>query len=137
MKTLLTLLTILATTTAAQAATHCSLHQNNGDGLYDKELYNVEISFGQDDDTRTQFAYVKPDGSVTRLNWKEVQEKKDFSDLDQSTFFTFRMTSKESLAIGFGDIDVSRAEVRRLIASSNAEGKLVVWALDRFVAICE
>jgi hypothetical protein len=136
MKTLLTLLSILIAP-AAQAATRCTIYENNGDGFYQKELYQVEISFQDHDPSSSKFAYIKPDGSVVSLTWKEVQEKKDFSDVNLSTFFNFRMTSAaNTLTISFGDVDVSRKEVRRLISSSNAERKLVVWALDKYAASC-
>lgn len=126
----------LLASASAHAAAECSIYQNSGDGVYDLAKYEAPLPNMTEQD-ETQLIYIKPDGSVTALTWKEVKDKPDFSDLDRSTFFTFRLTNERDLSIGYGDVDISRQEVRRLIVSVQAENRAVLWAGHQFAVICE
>jgi hypothetical protein len=124
----------------SQAATVCKIVQNQKDGtVYDKEIYSVSMEPSDNPDD-TQFAYIFPDGSVKRLTWKEVQNKKSFADVNHTYFYTFRVSKYQSnpnsFEVGFGDVDVKRKNVRRLIALTDAEERVALWGVDRFLATC-
>ena len=115
----------------------CSLVASDpaNQNVYDIQLATISLSPSNNQDD-VQFAYIKPDRTVVRLTYKEVKNKKDFSDLDHSTFYTFELMTNDDLQIGVGDVDVSRKDVRKLGTVVVGGESMAVFDTDQFVATC-
>lgn len=126
----LLLLSLTAFATNAHASTNCTILRETRDGVYDKEVYSVDLDVGQ-----SQLAYIKPNGRVIALTADQVRTKKSFRDLQGSKFFTISVRDGQ-LLIGHGDVNIHRRPVRRLESWITVKAAPATYWTDAHVVSC-
>lgn len=58
----------------------------------------------------TQFAFVKPDLSVVRMERDEFYALKDLSAIDGATYYSLRHAGQEDYLIGYGHVNAANPE---------------------------
>ena len=91
----------------AQANVLCSLivpADMSQPNIYNKEILTTPLADEVGVETSI-IAFIKADGTASKLTLTEFQAKKDFSDVDGATYFAFQHAEEAEYLISYGTID--------------------------------
>ena len=112
----------------ASAAVHanptCEIYKKDVNGT-GQSILIVDLA-SSDDLGTVKFVYFKPNGEIVQMTYADVQKITDFTDLNLAKFLTLKLEDSDLFTIGFGDVNVSRPDVRRLNNTAAGSRNLLV-----------